>query len=73
MPTGRGKSLCYSMTAAIETDLTTLVVSPLVSQIKDQIINLKAIKTLKVFCLVANSKEFEANNILKRLVSSNLD
>ena len=73
MPTGGGKSLCYSMPAAIETDLTTLVVSPLVSLIKDQIMNLKSIKMLNVFCLDASTKQSESNMILKRMVSSNPD
>ena len=62
MPTGGGKSLCYQLPALVAPGLT-LVVTPLVSLMEDQVMALKAIG-VKAELLSADVPRQEVTRIL---------
>ena len=64
MPTGAGKSLCYQIPALINPGLT-LVVSPLISLMKDQIDSLKQ-NGINAAALNSATPQEEVNPILRQ-------
>lgn len=67
MPTGGGKSLCYQLPALLDSDATTLVVSPLIALMTDQILNLAEHDVLAVMLNGSTSKA-DAASIMDALV-----
>ena len=69
MPTGAGKSLCYQL-PSLHLPGTTVVVSPLIALMKDQVENLRK-KGITAFALYAGMSRWEVINTLKVATESN--
>ncbi|XP_061662705.1 ATP-dependent DNA helicase Q1 isoform X2 [Syngnathoides biaculeatus] len=69
MPTGRGKSLCYQL-PAICSEGFTLVVTPLVSLMEDQLMYLKSINVPAVMLNASSGKE-HAKTVLAGMIDKN--
>jgi ATP-dependent DNA helicase Q1 len=67
MPTGAGKSLCFQLPALLSTG-TTVVISPLIALMHDQVLNLRE-KGVEAVALTASSGKEEIARVMKRLVT----
>ncbi len=71
MPTGGGKSLCYQI-PALTFPGTAIVISPLISLMKDQVDALQA-NGIKAACYNSSLKEADARQVLARFHGGELD
>ncbi|MCV5275878.1 DEAD/DEAH box helicase, partial [Escherichia coli] len=70
MPTGGGKSLCYQIPALVRSGIT-LVISPLISLMKDQVDQLKA-NGVAAECVNSTMSREELLSVYNRMHSGQL-
>ncbi|CAI9725296.1 ATP-dependent DNA helicase Q1-like [Octopus vulgaris] len=69
MPTGGGKSLCFQLPAIISNGIT-LVVSPLISLVEDQLVALESLK-IEAKTLNSSTERTEATRIMNAMLDKN--
>ncbi len=71
MPTGSGKSLCYQVPALMQSKRTTIVVSPLIALMKDQVDGLRQ-NGIQAACLNSSLSASEQEKVKQDLFRKQL-